>query len=85
MLFKLRAKELFRKNFFDKEIRVLDPRHTKLVPDIDYGYRKTKLFIENQIRNASATPACRGSSNGLRHRYDPVYQKQESASSRLCH
>lgn len=37
----------------DKEIKVLDPRETKLVPDIDSGYRKTKLFIENQIRKSS--------------------------------
>jgi hypothetical protein len=37
----------------DKEIKVLDPVDTQLVPDTDYGYRKTKLFIENQMRNAS--------------------------------
>lgn len=37
----------------DKEIRVLDPIDTKLIPDTDYGYRKTKLFIENQMRTAS--------------------------------
>lgn len=37
----------------DKNIRVLDPRKTTLVADIDYGYRKTKLFVENQIRNSS--------------------------------
>lgn len=37
----------------DREIKVLDPIDTKLIPDIDYGYRKTKLFIENQMRNAS--------------------------------
>lgn len=37
----------------DTEIRVLDPKKTKLVADIDYGYRKTKLFVENQIRNSS--------------------------------
>ncbi|WP_452228967.1 helicase-related protein [Lacinutrix sp. MEBiC02404] len=37
----------------DTEIRVLDPRYTRLVPDGDYGYRKTKLFVENQIRNAA--------------------------------
>lgn len=37
----------------DKDIKVLDPKHTRLVADTDYGYRKTKLFIENQIRNAS--------------------------------
>ncbi|MDV2465317.1 ATP-dependent helicase [Elizabethkingia anophelis] len=37
----------------DKNIRVLDPRKTQLIPDEDYGYRKTKLFIENQIRNSN--------------------------------
>ena len=29
----------------DNTIRVLDPRKTQLMPDVDYGYRKTKLFI----------------------------------------
>jgi len=37
----------------DKEIRVLDPKKTQLIADLDYGYRKTKLFVENQIRNSS--------------------------------
>lgn len=37
----------------DREIKVLDPQNTKLVADTDSGYRKTKLFIENQLRNAS--------------------------------
>lgn len=37
----------------DTTIRVLDPKKTQLVADIDYGYRKTKLFVENQIRNSS--------------------------------
>lgn len=37
----------------DKDIRVLDPKKTRLVADVDYGYRKTKLFVENQIRNSS--------------------------------
>lgn len=37
----------------DTDIRVLDPKKTLLVADIDYGYRKTKLFVENQIRNSS--------------------------------
>lgn len=37
----------------DKDIRVLDPKKTLLVADVDYGYRKTKLFVENQIRNSS--------------------------------
>lgn len=37
----------------DDKIRVVDPKKTKLLPDVDYGYRKTKLFVENQIRNSS--------------------------------
>lgn len=37
----------------DTDIRVLDPKKTLLVADVDYGYRKTKLFVENQIRNSS--------------------------------
>lgn len=37
----------------DRDIRVLDPKKTKLVADTDYGYRKTKLFVENQIRNSN--------------------------------
>ncbi len=37
----------------DKEIRVLNPVDTQLIADTDYGYRKTKLFLENQLRNAS--------------------------------
>jgi len=37
----------------DKEIRVLNPVDTELMADTDYSYRKTKLFIENQLRSAS--------------------------------
>lgn len=37
----------------DTDIRVLDPKKTQLVADTDYGYRKTKLFVENQIRNSA--------------------------------
>lgn len=37
----------------DTEIKPLDPSQTKLTADIDSGYRKTKLFLETQIRNAA--------------------------------
>ncbi len=37
----------------DKDIRPIDPNHTILVPDTDSGYRKTKLFLETQIRNSA--------------------------------
>jgi SNF2 family DNA or RNA helicase len=37
----------------DTDIKAVDPNQTKLVPDTDTGYRKTKLFLETQIRNAA--------------------------------
>lgn len=37
----------------DTDIKPVDPNHTALVPDTDSGYRKTKLFLETQIRNSS--------------------------------
>lgn len=37
----------------DKEITPVDPNNTILSPDTDSGYRKTKLFLETQIRNAA--------------------------------
>jgi SNF2 family DNA or RNA helicase len=38
----------------DRDIQVLNPVNTKLVADTDYGYRKTKLFLETQIRNSTS-------------------------------
>lgn len=35
----------------DTDIEVLDPVKTRIVPDEDYGYRRTKLFLETQLRN----------------------------------
>jgi hypothetical protein len=37
----------------DTDIKPVDPNHTKLEADTDTGYRKTKLFLETQIRNAA--------------------------------
>lgn len=37
----------------DTDIRPVDPNLTKLIADTDSGYRKTKLFLETQIRNAA--------------------------------
>jgi SNF2 family DNA or RNA helicase len=37
----------------DSDIKPIDPIHTKLIADNDSGYRKTKLFLETQIRNAA--------------------------------
>lgn len=61
----------------DKDIRVLDPTETELIADTDYGYRKTKLFIENQIRNASVyskkiTIAHKGAFNLATYQLEPA-------------
>ncbi len=37
----------------DNDIKPIDPNQTKLIADNDSGYRKTKLFLETQIRNAA--------------------------------
>lgn len=37
----------------DTDIKAVNPNDTLLVADIDTGYRKTKLFLETQIRNAA--------------------------------
>ena len=37
----------------DTDIQPLDPKLTRLIPDTNSGYRKTKLFLETQIRNAA--------------------------------
>lgn len=37
----------------DHDIKPVDPNLTKLLADTDSGYRKTKLFLETQIRNSA--------------------------------
>ena len=39
----------------DTNIETVDPRNTKLVPDRDTGYRKTKLYLETQLRSSAVT------------------------------
>jgi SNF2 family DNA or RNA helicase len=40
-------------SILDTDIKPVDPNNTKLEADTDSGYRKTKLFLETQIRNAA--------------------------------
>ena len=37
------------------EFELIAPENTVLVPDTDSGYRKTKLYLETQVRNAFTT------------------------------
>lgn len=37
----------------DRDIQVLDPAKTKLVADTDFGYRRTRLFLETQLRHST--------------------------------
>lgn len=37
------------------QVEPLDPENTRLVADRESGYRKTRLFIETQLRNAAIT------------------------------
>lgn len=39
----------------DTDIDVVNPRNTRLLPDRDAGYRKTKLYIETQLRSSVVT------------------------------
>jgi len=41
----------------DTDIKPIDPKHTRLMADNDTGYRKTKLFLETQIKNAAVFSA----------------------------
>lgn len=63
--------------YIDKEIHVLDPSNTRLIADRDSGYRKTRLFIENQIRNSPVyskyiTIAHKGAYNEAAYQYEPT-------------
>lgn len=49
----VKSKRFYFDTAIDLEIKPLDPAKTDLIPDTDTGYRRTKLFLETQIRNAA--------------------------------
>lgn len=49
----VKAKQFIFDTSIENNIRVIDPTETRLIADYDQGYRKTKLFIENHIRNST--------------------------------
>ncbi len=61
----------------DRDIRVLDPVDTELKADVDAGYRKTKLFLETQLRNSTSYSrkiniAHKGAFNISNYQFDPT-------------
>ena len=61
----------------DTDIKVLDPAKTELIPDTDYGYRRTKLFLETQLRNSTnyskkITIAHKGAFDISNYQFDPT-------------
>ena len=49
----VRGKRFVFDTAIDNDIQVLAPENTVLVADQESGYRKTKLYLETQVRNAS--------------------------------
>lgn len=61
----------------DTDIKPLDPHETLLIPDTNGGYRKTKLFLETQIRNSAfvsekITIGNRGAINAAEYQLTPT-------------
>lgn len=51
----VRGKRFVFDTSIDKDIDVIDPANSKLVPDVSSGYSLTKLFLEAHIRNSTTT------------------------------
>jgi SNF2 family DNA or RNA helicase len=61
----------------DTDIQVLDPINTRLKADEDYGYRKTKLYLETQLRNSVTNSkkiciAHKAAFNTANYQFDPT-------------
>jgi SNF2 family DNA or RNA helicase len=72
----------------DTDIKPIDPNHTKLVADNDSGYRKTKLFLETQIRNAAVfsekiTIAHKAAINAAEYQLTPTLKALQLPRPRL--
>ena len=72
----------------DKGIKVLNPINTKLVADTDYGYRKTKLFLETQLRNSTSyskkvTIAHKAAFNISNYQFDPTLKAFKQPRPRI--
>lgn len=72
----------------DTDISPVDPKQTRLIPDTDSGYRKTKLFLETQIRNAAVfsekiTISNKAAINAAEYQLTPVLKALKLPRPRL--
>lgn len=72
----------------DTDIKPVDPNHTLLEADTDTGYRKTKLFLETQIRNSAIfsekiTVATKAAINAADYQLTPTLQALQLPRPRL--
>lgn len=74
--------------FLDTDIKIMDPLGTQLVADTDSGYRKIKLFLETQIRNAAIfsdkiTIATKAAINAAEYQLTPTLKALQLPRPRL--
>lgn len=72
----------------DTDIKPIDPNFTTLIPDTDSGYRKTKLFLETQIRNSAIfsdkiTIATKAAINAAEYQLTPTLKALQLPRPRL--
>ena len=84
----VKAKHFIFDTSIDHTIRVIDPTETRLIADYDQGYRKTKLFIENHIRNSTVysnriTVAYKAAFNTADYQLEPTLKAFQLPRPRL--
>lgn len=72
----------------DQHIRIINPANTRLVADTGQGYRKTKLFIETQLRNSTAyqqqiTIAHKGAFDLAQYQLEPTIKALQAPRPRI--
>ncbi|MGQ1784907.1 helicase-related protein [Saccharicrinis sp. GN24d3] len=72
----------------DRDIQVLDPAKTKLVADTDFGYRRTRLFLETQLRHSTnyskkITVAHKAAFDISNYQFDPTLKSFKLPRARM--
>lgn len=84
----VRGKHFVFDTAIDRDIKVLEPDHTKLAADNEYGYQKTKLYVETVLRNSSFTSkkievAHKAAINGAGYQFTPTLKAFKLARPRI--